>query len=140
MSWLENVPWQELKHPRLEKPCCKCGAVDRFPTGGCRPCAKKRAETYVAVKPPGRAENAQAVSGALRAMPTTRSGLEKALGISQQRVSEALRDLGAVVVGYAPRQFRGHPMPVYALPGCEQASIDLRTPAANSVWAIGARA
>lgn len=42
-----RVPTPDL----LEKPCIRCGAVDRYPTGTCRPCARRIArEQYERIK------------------------------------------------------------------------------------------
>lgn len=45
----------------------------------------------------------------------TREELERALGISQQRVSEVLRAIGAKVVGQKPPAWKGRPAPMYSL-------------------------
>lgn len=51
----------------------------------------------------------------LKAGPLSRHELEYRLGLSQQRVSEILRQIGAKVVAYQPRATRGHPHPIYGL-------------------------
>lgn len=45
----------------------------------------------------------------------TRYELERALGISQQRVSEVLRAIDAKVIGEKPAARQGRPAPVYSL-------------------------
>lgn len=47
--------------------------------------------------------------------PMTRHGIQAMTGMGQQRVSEALRELHATVVGYAPPPNKGRPAPIYAL-------------------------
>jgi hypothetical protein len=64
-------------------------------------------------------------------LPTTRSGLERALGASQQRISEALRDVGAVVVG------RDKWAPIYALEERKAAPIGIGR--VSSVWQLGSQ-
>lgn len=51
----------------------------------------------------------------LRKGPRTRKQLEEAIGVSQQRISEALTFLGATIVGTEPKQGKGRPTPIYTV-------------------------
>jgi hypothetical protein len=56
-----------------------------------------------------REENAERAKSLLRHSPMTRFDLECRLGISQQRISEALRDVGAHVSALSGRPARAGP-------------------------------
>jgi hypothetical protein len=131
MKWAEEATKADLLAELLVKPCRRCGAVDRFPSGECRPCARARVAGYELARPKGREELAQRVQAVLSLLPTTRSGLERALGASQQRISEALRDVGAVVVG------RDKWAPIYALEERKAAPIGIGR--VSSVWQLGSQ-
>lgn len=81
-----------------------------------------------------REENADRAKQLLRQSPLSRFELECKLGISQQRVSEAMRDLGARVIGHEPRDCRGHPMPIYSLEQPQESAAIRRV---CSVWDLG---
>jgi hypothetical protein len=84
-----------------------------------------------------RQENAEHARELLRQGRLSRSALELSLGISQQRVSEALRDIGAHVIGHEPRDRRGHPMPIYALDDHPRATEPAPIGRVSSVWQLG---
>jgi hypothetical protein len=56
--------------------------------------------------------------------PLPRREIERRLGLSQQRVSEVLRAIGAQVVAYEPRDIRGHPHPIYGMCGTDAPRMD----------------
>jgi hypothetical protein len=84
-----------------------------------------------------RQENAEHARELLRQGRLSRSALELSLGISQQRVSEAMRDIGAHVIGHEPRDRRGHPMPIYALDDHPRATEAAPIGRVSSVWQLG---
>jgi|GEM_PF-4153354 hypothetical protein len=68
----------------------------------------------------------------------TRAKLEFSLGITQPRVSEILRVIGARVVGKEPPPGKGSPAPIYGF-GEHQAAPAVRPIGrVSSVWQLGA--
>jgi hypothetical protein len=87
-----------------------------------------------------REENAERAKSLLRYSPMTRFDLECRLGISQQRISEALRDVGACVIGHEPAAGKGQPAPIYALEPAEVCTPAHAIGAVCSVWQLGSLA
>jgi hypothetical protein len=129
MRWGEKATQADLLADMLQKPCRRCGAVDRFPSSGeCRPCARARAKSYETDLPEKRAENARRAEALLREAPMTCMELATSLGLSQQRANEAIKDIGARIVG------RERWAPIYAL---EERSTPIGIGRVSSVWQLG---
>lgn len=84
-------------------------------------------------------DNTKRVEQLLRQNPMTRAELERATGLAQQRVSEAISGLaGRVhVVGYQQPAWKGRPAPVYSLEQREE-STSFRIGRVSSVFDLGA--
>jgi predicted ArsR family transcriptional regulator len=72
----------------------------------------------------------------LQQEPMTRHQLETSLGLSQQRVSEILRTVGAHVVGYKPAPRQGRPAPLYAVGETGQQGPRRSIGRVSSVWQL----
>lgn len=82
---------------------------------------------------------AERVRALLEERPMTRHALECELGIAQQRVSEALRELGAHVVGHQKPPNKGQPAPIYSMhPAHPSLSVDIPA-GVSSVFQLGSR-